>query len=231
MNGVDDTAGGATPASTDYEGANWTAHFTDLPKYTNTGTEIVYTVRETGTWDGYAAVSNDPVSSGGIIINKQQKIEINILKVDKTDENTHLTGAVFTLYRYDEGYHEVQESWEPLTVSAEEGKKGTLSIDGLTAGYYELEETVGPDGYIRTSAFPRFEVKVNPATKALEVNYTDNTSGMVTYDSADNQFTVRNTPGAALPNTGGPGTRLFTILGSILILGAGVLLWRRRRLV
>ena len=34
-----------------------------------------------------------------------------------------------------------------------------------------------------------------------------------------------------LPSTGGPGTRLFTILGSILILGAGVLLWRRRRLV
>jgi len=29
--------------------------------------------------------------------------------------------------------------------------------------------------------------------------------------------------GYALPNTGGPGTRLFTILGSILILGAGTI--------
>ena len=37
--------------------------------------------------------------------------------------------------------------------------------------------------------------------------------------------------GYELPSTGGPGTRLFTILGSILILGAGVLLWRRRRLI
>ncbi|MBQ9663309.1 MAG: Cna B-type domain-containing protein [Oscillospiraceae bacterium] len=37
--------------------------------------------------------------------------------------------------------------------------------------------------------------------------------------------------GYTLPATGGPGTRLFTILGSILILGAGALLWRRRRLV
>jgi LPXTG-motif cell wall-anchored protein len=43
--------------------------------------------------------------------------------------------------------------------------------------------------------------------------------------------TIGNEPGAALPSTGGPGTRLFTILGSILILGAGVLLWRRRRLI
>ena len=34
-----------------------------------------------------------------------------------------------------------------------------------------------------------------------------------------------------LPSTGGPGTRLFTILGSILILGAGVLMWRRRRTI
>ncbi|MBQ9662331.1 MAG: LPXTG cell wall anchor domain-containing protein [Oscillospiraceae bacterium] len=44
---------------------------------------------------------------------------------------------------------------------------------------------------------------------------------------------IINTPegGYELPSTGGHGTRFFTILGSILILGAGVLLWRRRRLV
>lgn len=44
-------------------------------------------------------------------------------------------------------------------------------------------------------------------------------------------ITIKNSFVAALPITGGPGTRLFTILGSILILGAGVLLWRRRRLM
>ena len=47
----------------------------------------------------------------------------------------------------------------------------------------------------------------------------------------DGQYIINNIAGVALPNTGGPGTRLFTILGSILILGAGVLLWRRRRLI
>ena len=47
----------------------------------------------------------------------------------------------------------------------------------------------------------------------------------------DGQYIINNKAGVALPNTGGPGTRLFTILGSILILGAGVLLWRRRRLI
>ena len=39
---------------------------------------------------------------------------------------------------------------------------------------------------------------------------------------------VTNNAGYELPSTGGPGTRLFTIFGSTLILGAGVLLWRRR---
>ena len=44
---------------------------------------------------------------------------------------------------------------------------------------------------------------------------------------------IINTPegGYELPSTGGPGTRLFTFLGSILILLSGTLLWRRRRWV
>ncbi|MBQ9662950.1 MAG: LPXTG cell wall anchor domain-containing protein, partial [Oscillospiraceae bacterium] len=44
-------------------------------------------------------------------------------------------------------------------------------------------------------------------------------------------YRIMNNPGYELPATGGPGTRLFTILGSILILGSGALLWRRRRLI
>ena len=44
-------------------------------------------------------------------------------------------------------------------------------------------------------------------------------------------LTVTNNPGYELPSTGGPGTRLFTIFGSTLILGAGVFLWRTRWLV
>jgi LPXTG-motif cell wall-anchored protein len=42
--------------------------------------------------------------------------------------------------------------------------------------------------------------------------------------------TVSNEKGVALPKTGGSGTGMITILGSILILlGTGVLLLRRRR--
>ena len=51
-------------------------------------------------------------------------------------------------------------------------------------------------------------------------------------DAKDGGVIVNQTFGGyELPSTGGPGTRLYTILGSILILGAGVLLWRRRRTI
>ena len=96
-----------------------------------------------------------------------------------------------------------------------------------------IEETSAPAGYVKQR-----EIKIYfTVSEGSTVTYTDEagetieSQTLVTYTPADQSFTVGNTPGAALPNTGGPGTRLFTILGSILILGAGVLLWKRRRLV
>ena len=47
--------------------------------------------------------------------------------------------------------------------------------------------------------------------------------------SGDGKLIVVNNAGVALPATGGPGTHLFLILGSVLILGAGVLLCRKGR--
>jgi len=234
LNGVDETKepetqAEVTPTSSDYEGAGWTAYFTSLPKYTDAGALITYTVAETGAWDGFEVLNENPVSTGDTIVNKQKSIDINILKISDT-ENA-LSGAKFQLKQYDEEYSNVLKTWEEAEVSSEEATKGTLKIEGLTTGFYELIETKSPAGYVKTSTNPRFEVRVNVngTTKELEVLYTDSTDGMVSYASDNNTFTVKNTPGTALPITGGPGTWLFTILGGILVLGAGVLLWRRRR--
>lgn len=61
-------------------------------------------------------------------------------------------------------------------------------------------------------------------------SYTDAEGhGLINVDKAKNGQQIINTPedGVELPSTGGPGTRLFSILGSILILGAGMLLLKR----
>ena len=47
----------------------------------------------------------------------------------------------------------------------------------------------------------------------------------------DDTVTIENVPGAALPSTGRPGTRIFTVFGTVLTAGAGVLLWKRREIL
>lgn len=50
--------------------------------------------------------------------------------------------------------------------------------------------------------------------------------------TADTPYIInRDTGGYELPSTGGSGTKLFTIIGSILVVSAGILLIRRRRRV
>ena len=104
---------------------------------------------------------------------------------------------------------------------------GILIFDGLEPGRYELAESKIPDGYIMDEG-PYYIVVNDDYTTELEVGeYT-----LITQSATGaSEYTVKNTPGASLPNCGGPGTRLYTILGTILIAGAGLLLWRRRRTI
>jgi len=44
------------------------------------------------------------------------------------------------------------------------------------------------------------------------------------------KFDVVNNAGAVLPSTGGIGTTIFYVIGSLLVIGAGVVLVTRRRM-
>jgi len=102
---------------------------------------------------------------------------------------------------------------------------GQITIEGLPVGDYILTETAAPNGYIILSNKVEFSVSRSGENVTIAV-----TSGEFA-KASDNTLTISNIPGEELPNTGGPGTRLFTILGSIMVAGAGILLWRRRRTV
>ena len=116
----------------------------------------------------------------------------------------------------------VTPAWTATTSA--EGTVTTFKVEGLQKykdgkelHYYVIETPV--DGY-----------KV-PSYATSEGNGLVFTGSDV--PKATNGQQIINTPegGYELPSTGGSGTRLFTILGTILILGAGVLLWRRRRTI
>ena len=107
-----------------------------------------------------------------------------------------------------------------------------FELSDLPAGRYRLEETHAPDGYLILTKYIYFMIDTNRKVILTDgSNGNHNSQASISQSAGVYIITVKNEPGAALPNTGGPGTRIFTILGSILILGVGVLLWRRRRLI
>ena len=241
LDGTDETNGGtSTPTSEDYEGAEWTAYFTNLPVYDTDGKVITYTVQETGTWTGYVVVTTGdgityPAIDGGTIINKESSLALDILKKD-TAGTVITTGATFRIVQINDT---LQADEKPDTVQTDQTKDdGTLTFGGLTVGYYKITETVPPPGYILPNDATFYvevtETEIKLLTKESGKTPSDwdatQTSGGIVKTFAHNQITgneqatVENTSGTALPQTGGIGTTLFTALGGLLTVTAGAVL-------
>ena len=185
-----------------------------------------------------------------------EPIDVIIVKADVNDldeENPELLpGAAFTLEKYtDSTYRQLDTEWEPedpagkKSITDTEGT-GTFSFAGLTEGYYRIVETQFPDGYIRTETYPIFRIEGNMTTGEYEVillekvqveaegggtkevirDVENNNDGVVKIENT--KITVGNTPGAALPNTGGSGTLRIYLTGLLLTAVAGLCLWIRR---
>ena len=203
------------------------------------------------SYDSQEALNN----ANYVNVYSEEPVTVDIIKKEKgSNPVKYLPGAVFTIkqleentttinYKKDE-HGEVISSESPATE-----EDGTTFFNGLTHGYYEITETTLPEGYITSE-----DVTIYIKVEAGRVTYLEKEEGknpsewgekensdLIEFSAAqaasedmpasNATFTVGNTPGTALPSTGGPGTRIFTILGSILILGAGALLWRRRKLI
>ena len=96
---------------------------------------------------------------------------------------------------------------------------GKFTIQGLDADTYYLDETKAPDGY---------NVLADPITIVIGDNGVVN--GTAEAPQGVNEVKVLNQTGSVLPSTGGIGTTIFYVLGTILVLGAGVLLVTRKRM-
>ena len=110
-----------------------------------------------------------------------------------------------------------------------------IAVEKLKHGTYYLVETKAPDGYNSLEGPIKIEVKVDSHdTVTVEASMNGKPIAIPHLQQTeagknDWRLEVVNESGAVLPHTGGPGTLFLTILGGSLIVGGGVLLWRRRR--
>jgi len=101
----------------------------------------------------------------------------------------------------------------------------------LPAGVYLIEEVEAPAGYNKMSCLIKMIVDGDEVTLSYVGTTGSSDSLYNTPEKSGDVWTITliNIAGVSLPNTGGPGTGLFTILGGILVMFAGLMLWRRRR--
>lgn len=119
------------------------------------------------------------------------------------------------------------------------GLLGDVTIFGLGEGEYEIVETEAPAGYYAADAAIEFNiVDTTDDTGAVSnLTVTGSYAGKVgsignANGSKANLLTwidFADQPGEALPETGGMGTTIFTVLGIILMAGAAAFFTSRKR--
>jgi fimbrial isopeptide formation D2 family protein/LPXTG-motif cell wall-anchored protein len=118
-------------------------------------------------------------------------------------------------------------------------QNGLIEFAGLGVGEYELEEVTPPTGYEKIDATYKFKIlyadptssKTNIATWEFD---NINTVSKVTAEDLETigvyEILVENSKHNTLPTTGGIGTTIFYIVGSVIVIGAVVLLITKRRM-
>ena len=96
---------------------------------------------------------------------------------------------------------------------------GHFTIEGLQAGTYYLKETKAPQGYNKISEPIKIVVGTND----------DGTQKITVKNETVNEVRVKNNTGSLLPSTGGMGTTLIYVVGSILVLASAIVLFSKKK--
>ena len=164
------------------------------------------------------------------IINKVTKNPDYDPEVEGSKEYIPLTGAEFTLQK-----KQADGTYKDIAV-VKNAEGTTFTFSGLDDGEYKLVETTTPSGYndIDDIEFEIIATHTNGDTPVLENLNGNKISGEITFASntTDGSLSanVINNKGAELPSTGGMGTTIFYVVGSILVLAAVVLLVTKKRM-
>lgn len=148
-----------------------------------------------------------------------------------------LAGAEFILYKGSEEnrvYAQVAKGkltgWTKTKAKATtlvSDGSGMIAVEGLDADTYYLEETKAPGGYNKLAG--PVTVVISHAVTDADAHMTHTLKQGET-DAEVERVEIENKSGTELPSTGGIGTTIFYVLGSILVIGAVVLLIAKKRM-
>lgn len=168
---------------------------------------------------------------------------------NKDKPKTPLAGAEFSLCKDREGkqiialmakdtniYRPAKANEQNSVNSFITDTTGKIALEGLDAGVYWLHEIKAPAGYNKLAAPIKVEIKSNPQTAEDLMTYhiiQDETALVEEEDhkgsGASYQVEVENKAGVILPSTGGMGTTIFYIAGSLLAGCAGLMMIFKKR--
>ena len=198
------------------------------------------------TWVGYGDNKNSNEDSVYI-----QTFRIPVFKFYKTNATatkTPLAGAKFKLstksnadlnndadfikFVYDPtdttygsgAYRKALDSETTAVIEVESDDKGYATFKGLQAGDYYLYETEAPKGF-------------NKLTKPVKISIQP--SGLLYYGNIGetpqvvrpyNPVNIENKTGTVLPSTGGVGTTMIYVIGTMFLIGSSVLLITKKNM-
>lgn len=178
--------------------------------------------------------------------------ELDVTKVDGTDATKTLAGAEFKLYKLNgttktyatvaegkvTGWTETEADGTTLTSDA----NGLFKVAGLDDGTYYLKETKAPDGYNLLANDTKLVITASTtngqtwsgtaadALTALKISVNDGAAADGNTTTGVVGATVSNNAGSTLPSTGSIGTKIFYLLGGLIVVGTAVLLVVRKRM-
>jgi fimbrial isopeptide formation D2 family protein/LPXTG-motif cell wall-anchored protein len=159
-------------------------------------------------------------------------------ETETSDDQTYAKAVI--VYQMVENVSK-EEQAETKTWTGTVGDDGELLIEGIPAGEYKITEITAPAGYNLLENAISIKVAytvTDTATYKPVWDVTVDTKGGTDYVQ-DTQKTpsdgihvmrIINKEGTTLPSTGGMGTKLFYLFGSILLIGASILLITKRRM-
>lgn len=174
--------------------------------------------------------------------------QLDTTKVDSANPETKLKDAQFRLYNSDKTKSaEIKDNKIVKWVDGDAGtvittpEGGVFNIAGLDADTYYLKEIKAPAGYnlpTGEDAYFKFVIAANLTVgddgkgkiESLTITPGKGQAADGDIPTGKVEMNITNTSGSTLPETGGIGTAIFTVVGLLVMAGAaGAFVWRRKQ--